>query len=185
MIKSAQAEYVATQKYLSQQIKASLEVLKQGIAGHDQNVNFTCRAVDPLMQARDDLTSNMIAKELNKDNAKVESLQVQQRLLTEATGFETFSKLVKTHLGKRYQNSPTKEFHCTICLKQFTHKWKLDYHDREVHQKKNKQYYTIVKGEHPCRLCAAEFKDLYLLKKHIFHFHSDIDMRAKYGKTVE
>jgi hypothetical protein len=35
MIKSAQAEYVATQKYLSQQIKASLEVLKTGISGQD------------------------------------------------------------------------------------------------------------------------------------------------------
>ena len=133
MIRSAQAEYIATQKYLSQQIKANLEVIKQGISEVNHHINFTCRGVDPLMQARDDLTSNMIAKEINKDNAKVESLQVQQRLLTEATGFETFSKLVKTHLGKRYLNSPTKEFHCTICLKPFTHKWKLDYHDKEVH----------------------------------------------------
>ena len=82
------------------------------------------------MQARDDLASNMNEKELNKDDAKVESLQVQQRLLTEASGFENFSKLVKSHLGKRYQNSPTKEFHCTICFKQFTHKWKLDNHDK-------------------------------------------------------
>jgi hypothetical protein len=35
MIMSAKAEYVATQKYLSQQIKASLEVLKTGISGQD------------------------------------------------------------------------------------------------------------------------------------------------------
>jgi hypothetical protein len=42
-----------------------------------------------------------------------------------------------------------------------------------------------MKDKYPCGICKKETTTSKDFKKHLFHSHSDIEVRTKYNKTLE
>jgi hypothetical protein len=105
--------------------------------------------------------------------------------MVEARAIPEFTELVKEHLDKGNHNSPSKEHVCLKCVTRFETVWELQRHESQSH--KNSVSRTISKshGKYCCRICSIEESSIYALKRHMFRYHSDIDVRATYALTVE
>jgi hypothetical protein len=105
--------------------------------------------------------------------------------MVEARAIPEFTELVKEHLDKGNHNSANKEFVCMKCMTRFETFWELHRHESDSHKETVSRTISISHGKYCCRICSIEENSLYALKRHMFRYHSDIDVRATYALTIE
>ena len=78
-----------------------------------------------------------------------------------------------------------KEHQCNECLLSFDKKWLLTRHQNRAHRKPIAWVKSKSLGAYDCRVCSLQLASIYALKKHVFFQHSEADVQAQYGLSME
>jgi hypothetical protein len=74
---------------------------------------------------------------------------------------------------------------CDRCNKAFPTKWELNRHKRDCRPDAAQYLRLKLKDHYPCRLCHQQFNKIREFKKHLFLRHTDVDVKAKYNRSLE
>ena len=82
-----------------------------------------------------------------------------------------------SRVGKKYQ--------CDQCILSFDVQWRLNQHKKRAHEGRRNRICNSIAGILTCRVCAEPQDNLWSLKKHVFFMHSELDVQAQYGESIE
>ena len=74
---------------------------------------------------------------------------------------------------------------CERCEKAFPTKWELNRHLKKCRPDASQWLRLKLKDHYPCNLCHQQFTTSRDFKKHIFLRHTDVDVRAKYNRSLD
>ena len=92
---------------------------------------------------------------------------------------------MKQLISKRkalYDGNP---FECELCQKPFETEWEQKKHKFDCRLPEANRIIVKMDDKYSCSICFREHLNSYDFKKHLFLRHSDLEVRAKYNRTME